>query len=116
MKTAVGLWIDHRKAVIVVITDSGEETKLIVSKVERQLRRSGDSPLKGAYPPQAKLPITVPQEIPPPFCRRFLAFWRDMQVDEHPSYQLRTNAMLRIRAEIRRRLLPPFRSPEAVPG
>lgn len=26
MKNAVGLWIDHRKAVIVVITDQGEET------------------------------------------------------------------------------------------
>ena len=49
MKTAMGLWIDHRKAVIVVITDGGEETKLIVSKTEKQLRRSGDSPLKGAY-------------------------------------------------------------------
>ncbi|HSE85080.1 MAG TPA: hypothetical protein VLJ79_02570 [Candidatus Binatia bacterium] len=41
MKNAVGLWIDHRKAVIVVITDKGEETRLIISKVEKQLRRSG---------------------------------------------------------------------------
>ena len=32
MKNAVGLWIDHRKAVIVVVTDKGEETKLIISK------------------------------------------------------------------------------------
>ena len=52
MKNAVGLWIDHRKAVIVVITDKGEETKLIISKVEKQLRRSGDSPLKGPYEAQ----------------------------------------------------------------
>jgi len=52
MKSAVGLWIDHRKAVIVVITDKGEETKLIISKVEKQLRRSGDSPLKGPYEAQ----------------------------------------------------------------
>ena len=52
MKNAVGLWIDHRKAVIVVITDRGEETKLIISKVEKQLRRSGDSPLKGPYEAQ----------------------------------------------------------------
>jgi len=28
--------MDHRKAVIVVITDKGEETKLIISKVEKQ--------------------------------------------------------------------------------
>jgi len=30
----------------------GEETKLIISKVEKQLRRSGDSPLKGPYEAQ----------------------------------------------------------------
>jgi hypothetical protein len=36
MRTKVGLWMDHRKAVIVVITDKGEETKLIISKVEKQ--------------------------------------------------------------------------------
>jgi len=41
--------MDHRKAVIVVVTDKGEEIKLIVSKVEKQLRRSGGSPLKGPY-------------------------------------------------------------------
>ncbi len=49
MKTKVGLWIDHRKAIIVAVTDKGEEIRLIISKVERQLRRSGDSPLRGAY-------------------------------------------------------------------
>src|SRR5438552_18789201 len=49
MKTKVGLWMDHRKAVIVVDTDKGEETKLIISKVEKQLRRSGGSPLKGPH-------------------------------------------------------------------
>jgi len=52
MKSAAGLWIDHRKAVIVVVTDKGDETKLIISKVEKQLRRSGDSPLKGPYEAQ----------------------------------------------------------------
>ena len=49
MKTKVGLWIDHRKAVIVAFTDKGEEIELIKSKVEKQLRRSGDSPLKGSH-------------------------------------------------------------------
>jgi hypothetical protein len=52
MKSTVGVWIDHRKAVIVVVTDKGEETKLIISKVEKQRRRSGDSPLKGPYEAQ----------------------------------------------------------------
>ena len=36
MKTTVGLWIDHRKAIIVAVTNTGEETKLIISKVEKQ--------------------------------------------------------------------------------
>jgi len=49
MRKKVGLWIDHRKAIIVAITDEGEEIELIISKVEKQLRRSGDSPLKGSY-------------------------------------------------------------------
>jgi len=36
MKTTVGLWIDHRKAILVAVTNKGEETKLIISKVEKQ--------------------------------------------------------------------------------
>ena len=36
MRTKMGLWIDHRKAIIVAVTDKGEETKLIISKVEKQ--------------------------------------------------------------------------------
>jgi hypothetical protein len=49
MKTRVGLWIDHRKAVVVAVTDQGEEVKLTLSKAEKQLRRTGDSPLKGSF-------------------------------------------------------------------
>lgn len=36
MKTAKGLWIDHRKAVIVAVTDKGEDVKEILSQVEKQ--------------------------------------------------------------------------------
>ena len=37
MRTRIGLWIDHRKAVVLAIADSGEETTLTIkSKVERQ--------------------------------------------------------------------------------
>ena len=49
MSTKVGLWIDHRKAIVVAIAEKGEEIGLIISKVEKQPRRSGDSPLKGSY-------------------------------------------------------------------
>ena len=49
MKTTVGLWIDHREAIVVAVTDKGEEIVLVISKAEKQLRRYGDSPLKGSY-------------------------------------------------------------------
>ncbi len=49
MSTQVGLWIDHRQATIVTMTEKGEETSEIFSEAEKQLRRSGDSPLKGPY-------------------------------------------------------------------
>jgi hypothetical protein len=49
MRTRVGLWIDHRKAIVVTVTDKGDETRLVISAVQKQLRRSGDSPLKGRY-------------------------------------------------------------------
>ena len=49
MKIKVGLWIDHRKAIVVAITDEGEIVKIILSQVEKQTRRSGESPLKGHF-------------------------------------------------------------------
>jgi len=49
MSTKVGLWIDHRKAIVVSIKENGEEIQEIKSDVEKQPRRSGDSPLKGTY-------------------------------------------------------------------
>jgi len=44
-----GIWIDHRRALMVFVTPAGERSAHIVSKVESQLRRSGDSPMKGRY-------------------------------------------------------------------
>ena len=41
MKTAAGLWIDHKKAVIVFVTGKEEEIKLISSNIEKQPRQSG---------------------------------------------------------------------------
>jgi hypothetical protein len=51
MGSKIGLWVDHKKAIIVSITDQGEEIGHVISKVEKQGRRSGDSPLKGTYDP-----------------------------------------------------------------
>ncbi len=56
MKTAVGLWIDHAKAVIVTVTDKGEKIKEVASNVDRQARRSNgalpDAPIKREPRPQ----------------------------------------------------------------
>src|SRR3990170_8941665 len=41
MRTKLGLWIDHRKALVVAVTDKGEETSLIISRVDKQPGRSG---------------------------------------------------------------------------
>ena len=49
MTTQMGLWIDHRKAIIIALTETGEEIAIVISNVQRQLRRAGDSPLKGPY-------------------------------------------------------------------
>ena len=40
MNARVGLWIDHRKALIVAITDKEEEIGLVISKIEKQRRGS----------------------------------------------------------------------------
>lgn len=47
MKEDVGLWIDHRRCVIVTVTDDSEDVEVTTSDVGKQLRCGGDSPLKG---------------------------------------------------------------------
>lgn len=41
MKKEAGLWLDHRKAVVVLITDAGEEIKKIESGMEKHVRFTG---------------------------------------------------------------------------
>ncbi len=44
MKKQAGLWIDHRKAVIVSITEEGESVNEIISNMEKHVRfKDGDS-------------------------------------------------------------------------
>ena len=44
MKKDIGLWIDHRKAVVVMINDKSEKVKEIPSHMEKHVRfASGDS-------------------------------------------------------------------------
>jgi len=42
MKKDIGLWIDHRKAVIVIVSDEGEDVKEITSHMEKHVRYSDD--------------------------------------------------------------------------
>jgi hypothetical protein len=44
MKRKVGLWIDHKKAVIFNLSDEGAEIKRISSELEKPLRISGGVP------------------------------------------------------------------------
>ena len=41
MKKSAGLWIDHRKAVIVIVTEAGEEIKEISSNMGKHVRFTG---------------------------------------------------------------------------
>ena len=41
MQTTAGLWIDHKKAVIVFVKGKEEEIKLISSNIEKHHRQSG---------------------------------------------------------------------------
>src|SRR3990172_12734034 len=43
MKKEIGLWIDHREAIIVILTDGGEETRHITSGSGKHIRYSGSS-------------------------------------------------------------------------
>src|SRR5512141_2767522 len=52
MKTTKGLWIDHRKAVIVAVTDKGEEVIELLSHVEKQLGRFEGERSTTPYPAQ----------------------------------------------------------------
>lgn len=48
MKTKVGLWIDHRKAVLVTVSDAGEATIEITSNMEKHVRFSGRASESGS--------------------------------------------------------------------
>ena len=43
MRKEVGLWIDHRQAVVVIVTDEGEEIRRITSDMEKHTRFAGRS-------------------------------------------------------------------------
>ena len=48
MQGHIGLWIDHREAVLVILTDKGEETKHLKSNMESHVRFSGTPSDRGS--------------------------------------------------------------------
>jgi len=52
MKQNVGLWIDHRKAIVVTIKNDKELMRVIESNVEPRVRLSGGSRTATPYGPQ----------------------------------------------------------------
>ena len=53
MKRKVGLWIDHRNAIIVFLAGEEEEIQLVRSNVEKQIRRAAASRSDGPFESQA---------------------------------------------------------------
>ena len=49
MATKAGVWIDHRQAIVVLVTDEGKQIKRISSGIERPVRSSGNSRSKHKY-------------------------------------------------------------------
>lgn len=49
MSRDVGVWLDHRKAVVVNLKGDAATTRVIASAVEKHAERGGDSPLQGKY-------------------------------------------------------------------
>lgn len=52
MEKQIGLWIDHKKAVIVILEDEKEEVRQIESNLEKHVRFKGGARGKTAYSPQ----------------------------------------------------------------
>jgi len=51
MAIKAGVWIDHRQAIVVLVTDAGQEIKKIKSGIEKPVRSAGRSSSKNKYTP-----------------------------------------------------------------
>lgn len=56
MSQEVGLWIDHRRAVVVFLVDGRTTSETILSNVEKHVRASGGSRSATVYGPQDVAP------------------------------------------------------------
>jgi len=63
MKTKVGLWIDHKQAIVVALMGKGEEIGLVVSQSEKQPRRTGAAPAQGRGKPRKAIADDIRQRV-----------------------------------------------------
>jgi hypothetical protein len=49
MQKTAAIWIDHRRAVVVLITEKGEQVRQITSSIEKQLRQCGRKEARATY-------------------------------------------------------------------
>ena len=63
MKKEIGLWIDHREAVIVVLTDKDEKITRIKSDAEKQTRFPGGSRKDGLQKTEAVRDKRLEQDL-----------------------------------------------------
>jgi len=63
MKKNAGLWIDHKRAIIVAVTGKREEIGLVVSQSEKQPRRFDNEPAKGRGKPRRAIADDIRQRV-----------------------------------------------------
>jgi stalled ribosome rescue protein Dom34 len=51
MATKAGVWIDHAKAIVVLLADQGEEVKRIKSDIKKPARTATGARMKNSYTP-----------------------------------------------------------------
>ena len=51
MATKAGVWIDHKRAIVVLVTDAGKEIKKVAFDIGQAIRSTGGSRSKNPYKP-----------------------------------------------------------------
>jgi hypothetical protein len=75
MKKEIGLWLDHREAIIVILTDGGEEIKHITSSSGKHMRYSGSSHSKT---PEGLKEVTAEDQRDRKFGNQLNKFYDDL--------------------------------------
>jgi hypothetical protein len=57
MATKAGLWIDHKHAILVLVTDAGKEIKKIAFDIGQPIRSTGGSRSKNPYKPNESVAV-----------------------------------------------------------